>query len=448
MIEHNNNTDMTSGSSPTLKDIKIQYYSDGSFFHNLRGDFHLFCIWEAARRLEKSIIGEIGRKFRHIAQIEIEWSKDRVEENFQRLYRAVGLGPNRKHETVGRGPFLCLIVEDTEPEYVHCITPSGKFELCNRKIVEQKKLIRDWLGGYLIHSTVNPYEFTEQVHLLLPRDAAQNIFATGCYVPPNRRLTRDLTGAGGWESFEALFEHLTSTTNYVMLRNFEWIPDGYPGNDIDLLCYDPAAVLSSINGLQSKIDSRAAQCRIVVSGKRIPVDISFVGDGYYDSAWQKDILDSSVLYNNLVRTPRVDHLFFSLLYHATFQKHNISEKYVTRLEELGDQLKLPRKVIEMVKKEKSAVSLIRSFLSSSGYCFYTPLDPDVYTNRTAVSVLPPEYVTYVRKPRGSVHGIVFNECLRAARRVSPRWLRYAIPEPLKAWARRDREYKFLSNPPI
>ena len=54
-------------------------------------------------------------------------------------------------------------------------------------------------------------------------------------------MTRDLTGTDSWDSLQELFYVMNATVDYVVLRNFECLPEAYTlrgHGDIDLLVHD------------------------------------------------------------------------------------------------------------------------------------------------------------------------------------------------------------------
>ncbi len=158
----------------TLKQIEFSYDPHREcFHHNLERDFHFFCVWEKARHLEKDIVRFLSEKFACVHVDEIAWSLDLCELNFARLYKWSNTESNGKARAVGTGPFLCILIEDTHPNYQYELSVSGVLELCNRNVLEAKREIRRWLGDYLVHSTGNPSELIEQASLFYPMAGSQ-----------------------------------------------------------------------------------------------------------------------------------------------------------------------------------------------------------------------------------------------------------------------------------
>ena len=420
----------------TVRDIQYEYSEeDRCFRHNLKRDLHIFCVWEKARQREKEIIRTLSESFRLLKVTEIEWPQDEITTNFGRLYKTIGQDENMKHKSVGSGPFLCIVVEDKNPKYFYEQSVSGNIELCNRKVVEAKRAIRSWFGGFLVHSTANPVEFIEQIHLLFDEQEADEIWRRSfCSIEPDRKKG-SLVGHQGWRSFEELFSHLNRTTDYVVLRNFETLPDAYDESDLDILCADPGAFLSAVNGVEVERTDRRVKCMIRVEARSIETDVRFVGDGYYDTAWQQDILRQSELFMGVVRVPRADHLFFSLLYHCALQKRSITAKYQEKLGRIGREIGLSQEIIDSIPSSEASAMVVRNYFKASGYKFYTPLDRDVYTNRGALRRLWPSYVVFYSKPEHSLLHTCLSGMARVARRNVPEWMREYVPDRAKTWVR-------------
>ncbi|MBL0407445.1 hypothetical protein JKG68_26360 [Microvirga aerilata] len=417
-----------------VRDIQYRYDHDrGCFRHNLERDLQIFCIWENARHIQQSILSLISENFSVIKIYEFEWSHGKIEENFGRLYKTIGNGRNYKQESAGSGPFLCIVCEDLDPCYLYSTTVSGNLELCNKRVVEVKRTARSWLGGFLVHSTANPIEFIEQVFLLLSEQEVENIMSAPTSDQKFATRKEDMIGSDGWDSFESLFRHLNKTTDYLVLRNFESALGDYSESDLDVLCAEPSSFLAAANGANVDKNRSRVKCTIQVAGRSIPVDVRFVGDGYYDTNWQRDMLKESELLHGIVRIPRVDHYFFSMLYHGVLQKPFLAEKYILRLDELGREIGLGPELLRTLPDANVAATVVQSFLKASGYSFYTPLDAGVHVNRKATRVLWPDHITIYRKPGSSPIFRHAAEVARKSRKLAPQWLRKRVPPGIRSW---------------
>lgn len=103
---------------------------------------------------------------------------------------------------------------------------------------------------------------------------------------------------------------------------------------------------------------------IRIKDKIIKLDVRFVGDGYFDTRWQKRILDKRIskLY---YYTPNNENYIFSLIYHVVYHKGFIDKKYNNILKK-----KFKLKSINLNKVTK----IISNYLSLKEYKITRPLD--------------------------------------------------------------------------
>src|SRR5699024_4913559 len=134
------------------------------------------------------------------------------------------------------------------------------------------------------------------------------------------QLKQDLAGTGGWVSFQEFLSFTNMCSDWVVLRNHEYLPNNFWGNDkdIDLLCDDLPKFISVANA--RKRSGGISAFETTIEGKDVLLDIRYIGDNYYDSVWQKNMLDRKTIQQGIVPILREDDHFFSLLYHAKLQK--------------------------------------------------------------------------------------------------------------------------------
>lgn len=79
------------------------------------------------------------------------------------------------------------------------------------------------------------------------------------------------------------------------------------------------------------------------------VDIRSVGDGYYCEEWEDAILKQRVPHECFYVMNEENH-FYSLIYHAIFQKSALSDEYRLRLSEMwGKGLQTEEKLIDILE---------------------------------------------------------------------------------------------------
>ena len=145
-----------------------------------------------------------------------------------------------------------------------------------------------------------------------------------------------------WDNLDVIFKEANSKCNYLILRNFEDFYDDVllPGHDdIDVLCasktdrktfvdlFDAVTRVGKDNGIHYKF---------LYKNTEIALDIRTVGDGYYDIRWQRNMLKNKVLHNKGFYIMSDDDYFFSLIYHAIYQKNELSNDYLYRLRKMRE----------------------------------------------------------------------------------------------------------------
>ncbi len=418
---------MSDGKFPVelYKRSKLEYrqLADGQFTHNFERDLHLFILWENGRYKQKQVMEQLSEDYKILYCAEIKWSSRHIEANLNRLYRSEIASKNRKHEVVGGGPFLCIVVEDEEPEYGFSRSLDGTISMSNLNVVRAKHSLRSLLNGNFVHSSSCISEFFFQGTLLFHPELLQYIISLEVWDRETHILQQDLAGANGWESIEECITVANLCSDYVILRNFEYLPNNFWGNDsdIDLLCSDDKAMRAALNA--QKRGWGIAAYQINVSGNSIPVDIRTLGDNYYDPLWQRDMLKRKVFHNQIIPRPSDEDYFFSLLYHCKLQKRTVKDKYVDILIELAKKIGLDLGPMTITDDELSA-RVIDGYLKGSGYYFTHPVDRGVFLNNDVY-----KYVT--RRRDRSLFRKVFARLLRKIYSVVPVSVKQIIPSRVK-----------------
>jgi hypothetical protein len=162
----------------------------------------------------------------------------------------------------------------------------------------------------------------------------------------------------------------------MVLRNFEQLPTALSAGDadVDALCRSPHDVAAIANATVRVDANGKFACEALVGGAALQMDLRFVGDGYYDAAWQGDMLARSHLHHGCVVVPSPQDHFFSLLYHAKLHKRAVKPAYGPRLTALARALGLPAYGNTDLTQEGEASGLLAGFLAASHYRLSMPLD--------------------------------------------------------------------------
>jgi hypothetical protein len=341
-------------------------------------ELHLFIIWENARGFQDRILEDISDNVQIIEVIEMVWSDKNYSSNLTRFYGQKLPDKSFKEKHCGKGPFLLVLCRDEVPRYEERDTVSRNIERVNTKMFDLKQRYRGWTGGgHKVHATNSPKETEHDLALLLGinyQDYEQKNYIT--WDGKIERVARDLSGADGWTSASELFYILNACERYVVLRNFEELPEQATLNghdDIDFLVMDYSNFVFLLNGRKVFNKSYRVHYSIVIKGVEVLCDVRYVGDNYFDRCWQEDILKKRVLYNQFY-VPDTEDLKYSVLYHALIHKSLIAEDYKVKLRHwfLNTELKSLRNYLALYMDEKR-------------YKYTEPTDLSVYFNRKEVS---------------------------------------------------------------
>ncbi len=351
---------------------------------------HIFIIWQHARHAEEKIIEEISQNLEIQAVKEMVWDKKYFSDNLSRFY-GVKL-PNRsyKERHCGRGPFLLVIVSDHNPNYPIRSTSRGD-ERVNTNIFDLKELFREWTGGgHKIHATNDQKEVAHDLALLLGLEAEKYLSnSVDKWDGVVEKNNQNLVGAETWNDLNELFYVLNNTVSYLVLRNFDGMPEKYSleeHGDIDLLTDDLASIIYISNAKRLFRRSYRVHYSVRIAGELIPFDFRYVGDEYYDKSWQKDILENRTMYNDAMYIPGENDHFYSLLYHAVVHKEIIASDYKSRLEMMYRGLSVKDNAEGWMNDIVCIKSLLDDFMQSQTYFYTDPYDLSVYFNREIVGV--------------------------------------------------------------
>ena len=103
---------------------------------------------------------------------------------------------------------------------------------------------------------------------------------------------------------------------------------------------------------------------IKINDKFVKLDVRYVGDGYFDTNWQQNILNNRKYYKGFY-VPSKENFIYALIYHIVYHKGHIDKKYINFLKK-----NLQMKVIDFTK----IVGVINKYLKLKKYKITRPLD--------------------------------------------------------------------------
>ena len=348
---------------------------------------HDLIIWPNAVRFKEDIISDLQSEFTIITTLRICWDEDRWNDNYRVFYSKSwqGLPAARRQKTIwdkalhcGNGDFLLVVFQDDAPE-MSFEQVTDEMAFVNTRVLNKKKEYRQLTGGgHLIHASNNETETDRDLALLLGWGADDFLNHIDTFGGSARRLCRNCSGIDGYDTLASFFYLLNHTVRYCVLRNFNELPElpyEQEHQDIDLLVENLSFVVNltsakPISGSPDRVDYS-----ICIGGKEIPFDLRYVGDNYYDPAWEKSILEHRILEKQSFYVPEPKDLYYSLLYHAYVQKHLVKQDYLTKLTRCGNSIGL---VFE--PDEQRVICQLDAFMEKSGYEYIKPKDNSVVYN--------------------------------------------------------------------
>jgi hypothetical protein len=185
-----------------------------------------------------------------------------------------------------------------------------------------------------------------------------------------------------WKSFDEFISVANQNCTWLVLRNFEYLPNNFFGNDtdVDILCENISLFVKTMKLRKRSWGIGAYEATI--DGKVVPFDVRFLGDGYYDKLWQYKMLKNRIFTTENVPRMNNEDYFYSLLYHSKIQKISVKEEYKKRFYELSLILGIENYKIDSILDDEFIAGLLNKFMRENNYTFVKPLDTEIPQNST------------------------------------------------------------------
>lgn len=181
-----------------------------------------------------------------------------------------------------------------------------------------------------------------------------------------------------WASLNEFLSAGRVGLTWLILRNFEEIPDQIScfSDDIDILC-NRLDLCVEVLGLEKRAWGVSSYFACV-GGVKVPVDVRFVGDGYFEKSWEKDILSSAIEHRKGFMIPSPRQHFFSYLYHILVHKPHINEQQLKNLELLRRKVDVGECNVE---DHQSLMALLVRYMNEELYVYELPIDSCIPLNK-------------------------------------------------------------------
>lgn len=177
-----------------------------------------------------------------------------------------------------------------------------------------------------------------------------------------------------WDRIEDMFNALhNANCKYIILRNYEEIDEDnfYTSGhaDIDFLTAD-AKEFASIVKAYPRTDGYDDNIhyKVMINNTEVIIDLRSVGDGYYDTNWEKKILNSRIKKDNRFYIADDVNYYYSLTYHAILQKKVLADDYLYRLTTMAKDLGID------ADTEAKHLRELEVFMKRNGYYYTYPFD--------------------------------------------------------------------------
>lgn len=190
-------------------------------------------------------------------------------------------------------------------------------------------------------------------------------------------------------SFNSIGEFLSIRghgLHWMVLRNFDRIPTDIAefDDDFDILCNDLDLCVEVLN-----LEKRAwglASYYTVICGVKVPVDVRFPGDGYYDKSWSIELLRTAILHKIGCFVPNPESHFYSYAYHVLVHKLQITDSHVHKLVELETEIEASIDVENVAELTGSVIN----YMKKNIYMFERPIDSCITLNKKMAALIAAE----------------------------------------------------------
>lgn len=352
-------------------------------------ELHLIVLWEKARGQQQRIVDDVQQHLTLLQAYEIEWSPERVADNFSRFYGVKLPVQSQKESECGTGAFLLLVVRDDAPKHGYVETTRGH-ERANLTLFGLKAKYRAWTnGGCKVHTTNSVAETNHDACLLLGKnydDLSAGVPAVwdGSITP----LKRDLTGADGWDSLQQFFYTLNATTEYVVLRGFEHLQETLNSTehgDIDCMVRHSTDAALLVGGRDLNPHGRPHYL-VRIGEQQVFIDIWDIRNHYHDPKWDDNILRTAVLHEGLIRVPCTENYFYMMVHHCLINKRKVAGDYPALLADLFTRTGLADHYDTAAYPSPFDLylDLLQQFMKERGYRYTRPRDKTVFYSEKLV----------------------------------------------------------------
>jgi hypothetical protein len=328
----------------------------------MKNHLYLYIIWGRFYNKKNIIIKDLEENYTIREIYEIKWTDKFFLKNLSRFYGSILSKPEQKVELTGKGPFLLILITDPSPKLEKKALDDVNLVEFNSNVLDSKIKYRKLIGtDSSVHCSISDQETNHDLALLLGK-TSQDLEKE---LPKKwdgiikKIENHTLTGHNGWKNTKQFFDVLNVTTNYVVLRNFEDLPDKILHPDIDILTDDVKNMSIIVNEENQEID-----LPITIGDHNISVDFRYQMGKRYDEKWAKDVLKRRIMYEGRFYVPCKEDYFYTLFYHNI---GNDSKEYEKILIQLALEIGINENIVQVLNDDIKSKEFLKKYLTKMGY---------------------------------------------------------------------------------
>lgn len=190
------------------------------------------------------------------------------------------------------------------------------------------------------------------------------------------------------DDLRTFFDYLNDNISYIILRNWDGVFDegvyGAGHEDIDILCDDLNMFISLTGATRIHQEHNRDNFVVQIGTMKVRFDVRWVGDGYYPSPMEENLLNRRMFTSQSIYIPNEEDYYYSLAYHALFQKPSLSKEYLLKLNEVRSHC-----IGTSTDCSESEILYdLQQYLQTNNWNVEYPCDPGVYINHNNIRNLP------------------------------------------------------------
>ena len=323
---------------------------------------HLFIIWERSLGKKDIILEDLKNEYTIREVFEIKWKAAEFMKNLKRFYGNKLPNASLKAKECGKGSFLLVLISDNNPKLEKTALDDINQVEINSSAFNSKQKYRKWVGGgFQIHASNSDEETKHDLTLLFGKkiEVIENDLPKKWDGVIKKMGEQNLTGHDGWKNMTQFFDVLNSTTNYIVLRSFEELPEKILHKDLDILTDDVKSMSIIINGEGNSVD-----LPIIIDGKKVSIDFRYQMGHHYEEKWSKEILKKRILFKNSFYVPCKEDYFYLLFFH---NMRTNSKKYNEKLEQLATEIGIKENIVEILSNNLKSKKFMAKYMKKMGY---------------------------------------------------------------------------------